>query len=207
MLIERIKNNPRLRRFVLWTLAPEHHPRPRWWVRCFVTPFIHQWGKGVKICRHARMDIFPWKHFSIGDHSIVEDFAVVNNGAGDLLFGRNVLIGIGSVVVGPAVLEDGVGIGQHVSIQGLNHGYEAVGTNWDEQPLTLRPVRIGRNAHIGANTAIVAGVTIGEQSVIGAGSVVVKDIPPFCVAAGNPARIIKRYDPARKEWVRVKESL
>ncbi len=53
-------------------------------------------------------------------------------------------------------------------------------------------VRIERGAYIGVNATILPGVTIGEGAVIGAGSVVTKDVPPYCVAVGNPARVIKR---------------
>ena len=50
---------------------------------------------------------------------------------------------------------------------------------------------IGDNAFIGARSIIQKGVTIGEKAIIAAGSVVVKDIPPMCIAAGNPAKVIK----------------
>jgi acetyltransferase-like isoleucine patch superfamily enzyme len=53
-------------------------------------------------------------------------------------------------------------------------------------------VRIERGAYIGVNATILPGVTVGEGAVVGAGSVVTKDVPPYCVAAGNPARVIKR---------------
>lgn len=56
---------------------------------------------------------------------------------------------------------------------------------------------IGRESHIGANSVVVA-VTIGERCQIGAGSVVTKDIPAYSVAVGNPARVIKRYDPENR---------
>lgn len=54
------------------------------------------------------------------------------------------------------------------------------------------PVKIGTNVFVGCNSLILKGVTIGNNSVIGAGSVVVKDIPANCVAAGNPAKVIKQ---------------
>ncbi len=57
--------------------------------------------------------------------------------------------------------------------------------------IPVSPVKIGRNVFIGCNSLVLKGVTIGDNSVIGAGSVVVKDIPANCVAAGNPAKVIK----------------
>lgn len=57
-----------------------------------------------------------------------------------------------------------------------------------------RPIRVGHNVWIGANTCVLPGVTIGDNAVIGAGSVVNRDIPPCVVAAGNPCRVIRRLD-------------
>lgn len=54
------------------------------------------------------------------------------------------------------------------------------------------PISIGKNVFIGCNSLVLKGVTIGDNSVIGAGSVVVKDVPANCVAAGNPAKVIKQ---------------
>lgn len=53
------------------------------------------------------------------------------------------------------------------------------------------PVHIGKNVWIGSNSTVLPGITIGENAVVGAGSVVTKDVPPMTVVAGNPARIIK----------------
>jgi acetyltransferase-like isoleucine patch superfamily enzyme len=57
-----------------------------------------------------------------------------------------------------------------------------------------RPIRIGRNVWIGFDACVLPGVNIGEGAVIGARSVVVEDVPPFSVAVGNPARIIRKLD-------------
>lgn len=202
-MIDRIKNNPRLRRFALWLISPSAHPRPRLWVRLLVNPFIHEKGKGTLIRRRARMDVFPWKRFVTGRGTLIEDYAVVNNGAGDVVFGEGVRIGIGSVVIGPVTFGDRVGLGQHVFVAGFNHGYDDASRDSNEQELVRKLVVIGAETHIGANSVVVAGVHIGERCQIGAGSVVTKDIPSYCVAAGNPARIIKRYDSAAKKWLRV----
>ena len=65
------------------------------------------------------------------------------------------------------------------------------------------PIKIENNVWIGANSVVLPGVQIGNHSVIGAGSIITKDIPPYSVAVGNPARIVKRYDMDLKEWVKV----
>lgn len=62
------------------------------------------------------------------------------------------------------------------------------------------PVHIGKNCWIGANAVIVPGVTIGDNTVIGAGSVVTKDIPPNVVAVGNPCRVMREIDDNDKEY-------
>ena len=61
-------------------------------------------------------------------------------------------------------------------------------------------VRLGDGAWLGANATVLPGVTIGERSVIGAGSVVVKDVPAYCVAVGNPCRVIKRWDLSENQF-------
>ena len=66
-----------------------------------------------------------------------------------------------------------------------------------ESATTARPIRIGRNVWIGFDACILPGVTVGEGSVVGARSVVVENVPPFSVAVGNPARIIRKLDPPK----------
>jgi acetyltransferase-like isoleucine patch superfamily enzyme len=61
---------------------------------------------------------------------------------------------------------------------------------------------IGDDCWIGANVVVVAGVHVGKHAVVAAGSVVTKDVLPFSVVGGNPARILKRYDLATSQWKR-----
>lgn len=117
--------------------------------------------------------------------------------------GNRVRIGIGSVVIGPVTMGSGSGLGQHVFISGFNHGYADGSKNSSVQPLDIKPVVIEDEAHIGANSVVVAGVTIGKRVQVGAGSVVTKDIPPYSVAVGNPARVIKRFNQETGKWEKV----
>lgn len=88
--------------------------------------------------------------------------------------------------------------GQRVYITDHTHGdvsCEQLNLPPRHRPLYSKgPVKIGAYVHIGENSCIMPGVTIGDHSVIGAGSVVTHDIPSYCVAAGNPARILKTIE-------------
>jgi acetyltransferase-like isoleucine patch superfamily enzyme len=202
-LKERIKQNQSLRDFVMWTISPRRRPRPRFWIKIFVNPFMHKKGKGSLIRRPSRMDLFPYKKFELGRYSTVESYCVINNGAGDVIIGDRVRVGIGSVIIGPVTMRNGSGLGQHVFLSGFNHGFSDGDKNSSEQELDMRPTIIEEEAHIGANSVVVPGITIGRRSQIGAGSVVTKDVPPFSVVVGNPAKVIKKYDDELKKWIRV----
>lgn len=203
-LKERIKQNQKLRDFVMWTISPNRRPRPRVWIKLFVNPLVHKKGRNAKIRRPSRMDLFPYKNFSLGKDSTVESFCVINNGAGDVIIGDRVRVGIGSVIIGPVTMGNGSGMGQHVFVSGFNHGFSDGERNSSEQELDIRPTIIEEDAHIGANSVVVPGITIGRRCQIGAGSVVTKNIPPFSVAVGNPARVIKRFDPTSGQWISIK---
>jgi acetyltransferase-like isoleucine patch superfamily enzyme len=81
------------------------------------------------------------------------------------------------------VIEDYVFIGPQVSITN-DKNPNLLKPKWEPMPVTIK-----RGAAIGANSAIIAGVTIGEEALIGAGSVVTRDVPPKAKAYGNPARV------------------
>lgn len=203
--LNRIKSNPKLKAFVLWSIAPKRNPKPRLWVKWFVNPFIHKKGKGATIRRRSRIDVFPWNRFEVGKLTTIEDFCTVNNGSGNVLLGDRVRVGIGSVIIGPVTMGSGSGLGQHVFVAGFNHGYSDGSKNSSVQPLDIKPTIIEEEAHIGANSVVVAGVTIGKRSQVGAGSVVTKDIPPFSVAVGNPARVVKKFNHEKQIWERVND--
>ena len=204
-IVQKIKSNPEIKKFVLWSISPSRNPRPRLWVRWFLNPFVHKKGKGALIRRRSRIDVFPWNRFEIGALTTIEDFCTVNNGSGNVLLGDRVRVGIGSVIIGPVTMGNGAGLGQHVFVSGFNHSYKDGTKNSSIQPLDIKPVIIEDEVHIGANSVVTAGVIIGRRTQIGAGSVVTKSIPPFSIAVGNPCKVIKLLNQATGVWERVAE--
>lgn len=99
------------------------------------------------------------------------------------------------------VIENDVLIASDVFIIDFNHGMNPQNGNYLQNDLEVDKVLLENGVWIGNSTIILPGVTIGEKSIIGAGSVVTKSIPPYCIAAGNPAKVIKKYDFNTKMWV------
>ncbi len=197
-----VKSNPKLKKIAHWLIIPQGQARPRFWVRLILNPFFHKKGKGTVIRYNTRMDVFPFNSFKIGSKSIIEDFATINNGVGDVLIGSNTGIGLHNVIIGPVTIGDNVMLAQNIVISGLNHGYEDVSLPTRQQKVITKQIIIEDDVWIGANSVITAGVHIGRHTIIGAGSVVTKNIPEYTVAAGNPARIIKTYNFKTKCWER-----
>ncbi|SHM22194.1 acyltransferase [Mucilaginibacter sp. OK098] len=202
-LLSTIKSNPKLKKIAHWLIIPHGQARPRLWVRWFVNPFIHKKGKNTIIRFNTRMDLFPFNKFEIGANSIIEDFATINNGVGDVFIGNNAGIGLSNVIIGPVKLGNYVMLAQNIVISGLNHAYEDVTLPPRMQKVVTKQITIEDDVWIGANCVITAGVTIGKHAIVGAGSVVTKDIPQFSVAVGNPARVIKKYNFETKCWGKI----
>lgn len=201
-LKEKIKSNPKLQKFVIWLITPKNQARPRLWVTLFVNPFVHKRGKRSLIRRRVRMDVMPYNKFVLGNDSTIEDFATINNGVGDIIIGERSRIGLSNTLIGPVTVGNDVIFAQNIVASGLNHGYEDINTPISKQTVITLPIIIEDEAWIGANAVITAGVTIGKHSIVAAGCVVVKDVPPYSIVGGNPGKILKSYNPESKQWER-----
>jgi acetyltransferase-like isoleucine patch superfamily enzyme len=201
-LADKLKSNPRLKRLALWLLMPRNQARPRLWVKWFLNPFKHKRKKGSLVRRRTRMDVLPFNNFVLGFDSTIEDFATINNGVGDVIIGDRTRIGLGCVVIGPVAIGNDVMFAQNIVVSGLNHGYQDLSLPPSLQPVDTKPIHIGDEVWIGANSVITAGVNIGKHSVVAAGSVVTKSVPPYSVVAGNPAKVLKQYNPKTLQWER-----
>jgi acetyltransferase-like isoleucine patch superfamily enzyme len=133
----------------------------------------------------------------------------VNKGS-SLSIGPNTEIGRGSTIASHSeiIIGEGVLTEPYVFIADYNHEYVdpnkhiyLQGESIEENTL----LSIGEGTWIGTNVVIVGNVKIGKQCVIGANSVVTKNIPDYCVAVGAPAKVIKRYSAEKGEWIRVIE--
>ena len=202
-LVNTIKENQSIKSFAYWLIVPKNQARPRLWVKWFLNPFYHRKGKGATICRRTRMDVLPWSTFELGTDSTIEDFATVNNGVGAVKIGDRTRIGLGNTLIGPVTIGDDVRLAQNIVLSGLNHNYEDVSKPIHAQGVSTAEIIVEDETWIGANTVVVAGVTIGKHSIVAGGSVVTKDVPPYSVVVGNPARVVKTYNPDSGEWERV----
>ncbi|MFN4083019.1 MAG: acyltransferase [Bacteroidia bacterium] len=202
-IIQYIKSNPSIKKFVHYLLIPKRQARPRIWVKYLVNPFFHKRGKGSTIRRRTRIDVLPFNKFELGNYSTIEDFSTVNNGVGDVIIGNESRVGIGNVLIGPVKIGNNVILAQNIVLSGLNHSYQDINLPIHKQPVTTAPIVVENECWIGSNAVITAGVTIGKHCIVAAGSVVTKNIPPYSVVVGNPARVIKQYDFDKKEWVKV----
>lgn len=184
-------------------LIPSYQARPRKWVSWFVNPWYHKKGRHAVIRKNTRMDVMPFNRFEIGDYSTIEDFCTINNGVGDVIIGKETRIGMGNVIIGPVTVGNCVMFAQNIVLSGLNHSYEDVSLPVSKQKETTALITVEDECWIGANAVITAGVTLGKHCVIAAGAVVTKNIPPYSVAVGNPARVIRQYDFEKQQWVRL----
>jgi len=161
------------------------------------------------ISLRARLDVIPRaphheRHkLSLGRNSLIETLCAVCTWHGDVILEDGASLGIGSVVMGPVLIGKGSACSQNCFISGQSHLYDNVSKNFMRQGVKKGQVVIGKNVWVGANSVILPGVKIGDNSVIGTGSIVIKDIPSYSVAVGNPAKVIKKYDSETKQWKRV----
>jgi acetyltransferase-like isoleucine patch superfamily enzyme len=202
-LKEKIKSNESLKKLVHWSILIPKQTRPRLWIKWFVNPFYHKKGKGARVRPRTRMDVVPWNKFELGEDSTIEDFSAINNGVGNVIIGNRTKIGLSNTIIGPVIIGNDIRLAQNITLSGLNHNYEDINLPIHVQGVSTATIIVEDDCWIGANVVVVAGVTIGKHSIVAAGSIVTKNIPPFSVAVGNPARIIKQYNPETKTWEKV----
>jgi len=130
----------------------------------------------------------------IGERTYIFPYSQLRTFEGWIKIGNNCTVNRASILYGNGGLEIGnhVRISPNVTILAQNHVFDDPDVLIHEQGMKGTGIKIEDNVWIGAGAIILDGVTIGSGSVIGAGAVVSKDIPPYSVAVGVPAKVIKK---------------
>lgn len=148
-------------------------------------------GEGVKI--YAFVNLYGCE---IGDGSKIGTFVEIQKGA---TIGKQVKVSSHTFICEGVTIEDEVFIGHGVMF--INDKYPrsttVSGQLQTEEDWVCTPTLIKRGASIGSNATILCGVTVGEGAMVGAGSVVTRDVPPNTIVAGNPAHPLKIKEQAK----------
>jgi len=151
----------------------------------------------VKLGKDVR--IYPFTNLygcEIGDETKVGTFVEIQKGA---RIGKRCKISSHTFICEGVMVEDEVFIGHNVTF--INDRYPRAtrqdGGLQTEADWKCEKTWVKRGASVGSGATLLCGVTVGECAVVGAGSVVTKDVPPHAVVAGNPARVLKRLSPAK----------
>lgn len=142
-------------------------------------------GKDVKLSKFINL-----YGCAIGDNTKIGAFVEIQKNAA---VGKNCKISSHTFICEGVTIEDDVFVGHNVTF--INDSYPRATTRdgglQTDSDWTVEPTLVKKGASIGSGTTILANVTIGEKAIIGAGSVVTKDVPPGSIVAGNPARILR----------------
>ena len=152
--------------------------------------FVHL-GNHVRIKRNTSINLHPQNKklkegiLFIGDHTIISEGCIIS-------------------ACNRIVIEENVGISPYVMIIDNSRKPGDVVLPSKEQKLELGYVHIGADSWIAYNACILPNVTIGKHCIIGALSVVNGDIPPYSIAVGSPAKVVKQFDFDRRAWVKIR---
>ena len=151
-------------------------------------------GKNVKIYEGVKLALQQGRPICIGDNVSLEKGVVLSTSEkGKIIIGNNVYIGEYTVVTSNGEIEigDNVLISPHNDIVDFNHIYQDADKPINQQGFVAKKIKIEEDVWIGSGSKILMGVTIGKGAVVGAGSVVTKNVPSYHVVIGNPAKTIK----------------
>jgi len=130
---------------------------------------------------------------TIGDNTKIGTFVEIQKNA---FIGKNCKISSHTFICEGVHIKDNCFIGHSVVFinDKIPRATNKSGTLQDENDWACIPTYVEEGASIGSNATILCGITIGKNAIVGAGAVVTKDVPPFAIVIGNPAKILKRID-------------
>lgn len=180
--------------------------------RLYYSVELAELGDNVKIGKQVRFDhpdcIYIGSNVSIGnytyflpctDYANIKYFPKIKIGNGTKIGIRNSFAAIHGITIGKDVLFAG-----YVHLTDHSHGFEDISKPITPQQLISKgEIVIEDNCWLGFSCEILSGVHIGKHSIVAARAVVTKDVPPYSIVAGNPAKIIKKYNFNSKKWEKI----
>ena len=157
-------------------------------------------GAGCRIGRNAvlRANTERRPGITLGERVLIQDSVVINANRGDVVLGERSWLGPFCLVYGNGGVRIGANVlvAAHTTINTVSHAADRCDIPINDQPVVTDPVTIEDDVWIGLNAVILQGVTIGRGSIVGAGAVVTKSLPPWSIAVGVPAKVIGRREGA-----------
>lgn len=148
-------------------------------------------GKSVYIRDFARIEpIIQWNGNKLNPKIIIEDNVFIEQG-------------LHLTCASKVHIHKGCLLAPYVYITDVMHDYQDIAQPVLLQDISIKETEIGENSFLGIGAKILEGVKIGKHCVVGANSVVVHDVPDFCVVTGNPAKVIKKYNAVTSVWEKV----
>lgn len=172
--------------------------------------FIRKYRDKISIGKHTTLGrgsrVYAYNGtMAIGKNTTICNYSKFILGSGNLIIGNDCLLGeygvyntFSNIIIGNNVLT-----ADRINYITNIHTYNDVTKPIKEQPSVSKSIEIGDGTWIGINVTLLAGTKVGKNCVIGANAVVKGAFPDYCVIAGVPAHVIKRYLPDQKKWVRI----
>jgi acetyltransferase-like isoleucine patch superfamily enzyme len=147
-------------------------------------------GKNLKIAENVK--ILNPELVSVGDNVTFYYGVYVQPTGGEIVIGSDTHFAPFGIFYGPLSVGNKCAVAAHVVFASVAHSHADSDVPFIEQPMDQRMITLEDNVWIGANAVILPGVRIGTGSIIGAGAVVTKDVPPYSVMGGVPVRLIRK---------------
>jgi len=157
-------------------------------------------GDGVAIGDYSYLNCLSLQGVRIGDNVRLKEYvwlqvtSMLNDVGKGITIGENTYIGPNCLLGGAGGIQIGANctFGAHVDLLAENHAFDRTDLPINQQGTVREGIVVGDDCWIGDRVIVLDGVTVGYGCVIGAGSVVTRDIPEYCIAVGNPARVVRK---------------
>lgn len=167
--------------------TPAERERQARWQQALAARFTASFGEDVFISTQAHL--YGIRRLELGDASFICAGALLREL--ELTAGRHCSFNTGCYIQGKVTLGDDVRIAPMASVVGMNHVFDDPERRLSDQGIRMKGIEVGDDVWLGAGSVVLDGVKIGSHAIVGAGAVVTKDVAPYEIVGGNPARPIR----------------